>query len=319
MRILKHYRFGKFAGFIRSLNKKRFFKLRQIQKNLSRKPGNSQCVVCGGVKLELVAESDRFGLRFDKRLCLACGLMQTNPMPPKEFFNKFYDLDYRKLYRGDRELDLPKILELQRARAREFRKFIEKYNHNEISKVFEIGCSYGGNLDVFKELGYSVSGCDLDTSAIKLARQRHPTTFVAEVPSEQSQQPTIYVLSHVLEHIPDPIIFLKKIYSIMTKSDLLFIEVPGLVPLLEGSYRGNLLNFIHIGHVLEFNEQTLKYTVEQAGYETIASNEKCRGIFKKGQVISAGRHNNYALTKNQLVCIESKYQDKLRKKFRFGP
>lgn len=307
MRLLKHYRFSKLAGFLRSLNKKRFSKIRKIQKRLANLQKLTRCVVCEAEKFELISESDRFGLMFDKRICKNCGLMQTNPMPPKEFFNTFYNIDYRELYRGNREIDLPKILEIQRSRSRDFSVFIKENCHLEDFLVFEIGCSYGGNLDTFSELGCSVSGCDLDSYAISVAQQRHSAVFISELPVKTNTKPTIYILSHVLEHIPDPINFLHKIHSFMTESDLLFVEVPGIASLLHGAYRGNLLNYIHIGHVLEFNETTLVNSLNFAGFEALASNELCRGIFKKSTEKPIKFENAYEMTKKQILSIENKF------------
>ena len=306
MRILTHYRFGKFAGRLRSLNKKRFLTVRDIQKRLSDSPAFSPCVLCEEETFELVSESDRFGLLFDKKICTNCGLMQTNPMPPKAFFNTFYERDYRLLYRGNREIDLPKILEIQRSRSRMFSEFIKQNCKLEDFHVFEIGCSYGGNLDTFADLGCSVSGCDLDPYAIRIAQQRHEATFVSELPQKSNTKPTIYILSHVLEHVPDPKSFLHKIHSLMTKFDLLFIEVPGIASLLNGAYRGDFLNYIHIGHVLEFNEKSLINTLSLSGFKTIASNEVCRGIFKKGKPTVELFENAYETTKNQILLIESR-------------
>ena len=307
MRVLKHYRFGKFAGWVRSLNKKRFTKVRKIQKRLSNLPAFTRCVVCGEKEFELISQSDRFGLLFDKKICKNCGLMQTNPMPNKEFFNTFYDMDYRELYRGNREIDLPKILEIQRLRSRDFSDFLQKNCNLKDFHIFEIGCSYGGNLDTFTELGCSVSGCDLDSYAVNIAQQRHPKVFVSELPIKSNTKPTIYILSHVLEHIPDPIDFLHKIHSLMTESDLLFVEVPGIISLLHGAYRGNLLNYIHIGHVLEFNEKTLVNTLNFAGFDALASNEICRGIFKKSEERPLVFENAYRTTKKQILSVESKF------------
>ena len=307
MRALKHHRFGKFWGWVRSLNRKRFTKIREIQKRLSMISAATNCVICNTDDFELVSESDRFGLIFNKQICTGCGLLQTNPMPPKEFFNIFYEMDYRELYRGDRKTDLPKILEIQRSRSGDFIKFIQANCDLDNFQIFEIGCSYGGNLDTFKEYGCHVSGCDIDTYAVSIAKERHKNVFVAELPDAGSSTPTIYILSHVLEHIPDPIRFLDKVYKLMTETDLLFIEVPGIEALKTGAYRGNLLNYFHIGHVLEFNEQTLVNSLGVAKFKAIASDEICRGIFQKSDAISPQFENAYQITKKQILYIENKF------------
>ena len=95
--------------------------------------------------------------------------------------------------------------------------------------------------------------------------------------------------------------------SARSRSDLLFVEVPGIASLMRGAYRGNLLNYIHIGHVLEFNEKTLVNTLNYAGFDTLAYNETCRGIFTKSAERSMVFENAYQTTKKQILSIESEF------------
>jgi len=307
MRLLKHRRFGRLYGFFRSLHKKRYSRIKLLQNQLMQNNGTNPCVICDKDNFELVSQSDRYGFRFDKKLCKNCGLLQTNPMPSKNFFNMFYDKHYRELYRGTRKVDIPITLAAQNERGVAIYNFIKSEINIKGFEVFEIGCSYGGVLDVFKAEGHITYGCDLDTEAVKKARENHSTVLVSELPTTKASAATLYILSHVLEHIPDPLTFLSQLYSLMSEEDVLYVEVPGINLLLSGSYQGDLLRFFHIGHVLEFTKNTLINTLKNSGLEALSCDDTCRGVFKKSEYKLQPLTNFYDATRQQLLEIETAY------------
>ena len=307
-RLLADSRFGKFKGFMRSLKRARFRVVQRLQREISEDNASSKCIICDGNSFDLVSESDRFGLRFNKCLCKQCGLLQTNPMPSKKFFNSFYSDTYRELYHGQRANHINKLLLHQLERGREIMKYMDHHFDLENFNIFEIGCSYGGVLQAFEDVGLNVAGCDLDQAAIAFASERFENVYVAELPKSKLPTKTIYILSHVLEHIPNPISFLRTLNNLMNKDDLLYVEVPGLLHLLEGAYRGDLLNYFHIGHVAEYNKTTLENVLRLSGFKMLLCDEKVVGTFQKSNNSDVEFENAYFETRSQLLKIEKHFQ-----------
>src|SRR5579884_2942228 len=48
----------------------------------------------------LVAEEDRYGLPFRTYLCRSCGILFTTPRMTERSVARFYEIDYRPIYRG---------------------------------------------------------------------------------------------------------------------------------------------------------------------------------------------------------------------------
>lgn len=307
-RLLGDSRFGKFKGYIRSLNRTRFKVVQRLQKEMSEDNAPSKCIICEGISFELVSESDRFGLRFNKCICKQCGLLQTCPMPSKEFFNSFYSNTYRELYHGQRTIHINKLLQHQVERGQAIVKYIGHHFDLENVNIFEIGCSYGGVLQAFEDAGLNVEGCDLDEAAIAVANERFDNVYVAELPKSKSVTKTIYILSHVLEHIPNPISFLRTLNKLMSEDDLLYVEVPGILHLLDGGYRGDLLNYFHIGHVAEYNKTTLENVLRLSGFKMLLCDEKAVGMFQKASIEDVRVVNAYPETRTQLLQIEKHYK-----------
>ena len=88
-------------------------------------------------------------------------------------------------------------------------------------------------------------------------------------------------MSHVLEHIVEPIDFLKKIQNNLKKNSIFFIEVPNCdyQPMLKSSIEKN-------PHLFHFTKKSLSKLVESIGYEIISCNvfrpaTKSEGIRQK--------------------------------------
>jgi hypothetical protein len=76
------------------------------------------------------------------------------------------------------------------------------------------------------------------------------------------------VHSHVLEHIYDPLTFMRHVASFMNKDSLLIMSVPNLEAMLRNKYT-NCLNFEHTYFA---SEDFVKYFLSYFGYELIESN-----------------------------------------------
>ena len=62
------------------------------------------CPVCESHERTLVGEKDRYGLYYPVVICNSCGLLYANPRMTQESYNTFYNLEYRKLYIGEKKL-----------------------------------------------------------------------------------------------------------------------------------------------------------------------------------------------------------------------
>lgn len=86
--------------------------------------------------------------------------------------------------------------------------------------LVEVGCGKGYFVELLTSRGMDVSGCDpaYEGSNPRIAKRFFsPTSHLTA---------TGVVLRHVLEHIPDPITFLRQIRDANAQSGLIYIEVP---------------------------------------------------------------------------------------------
>lgn len=136
--------------------------------------------------------------------------------------------------------------------------------------VLDIGCGSGGFLLKIKKIAKAVAGVEPEASLGSHFCQQglsvHPD--ISEISPDF---PDLITMFHVLEHLPDPINFLKilreKFFSI-TSGRRLIIEVPSASDALITLYdNAEFKNFTYWGcHLFLFTEKTLKSVAEKAGF-----------------------------------------------------
>ena len=253
-RILKHFRFGPaFARINRTIRSRR--KAINMVMALYKQFGlvSDGCSLCESRNFTLISEGDRYGFDLKKQFCNECGLIQTYPAVSREFHEEFYTYHYRPLYLKSKIVDYKDVIKEQNDKAE---KYLDYFINNGLSEklaslaIIEIGCSSGGTINGLKKAVKSVQGCDLDIEAIKFARDNFKIDVeVGMYPSSLPNGPKLFILSHILEHVFNPLETLKEIRLIMNPGDFLFVAVPGLNGVSEGDYKHDLRRYFHIAHV----------------------------------------------------------------------
>jgi len=92
-------------------------------------------------------------------------------------------------------------------------------------KILEIGSNIGFTLNIAKDNGYDITGCELNDKC------RETSKLLWDIPVERDffeikEKFDIIVMCDVLEHLPDPNTALKKIHSLLNDKGLLFIQLP---------------------------------------------------------------------------------------------
>jgi len=310
-RILKHFRFGPtFARINRTLRSRR----KAISKimTLYKKYGlvSDGCSLCESNNFTLVSEGDRYGFDLKKQFCNECGLIQTYPAVSREFHEEFYSHHYRPLYLKSEAVDYDDVIKEQSDKAK---KYLDYFINNGLSEklidlsIIEIGCSSGGTINGIKKAVKSVQGCDLDVEAIKFAKNKFELNAeVGMYPSSLPDGPKLFILSHMLEHVFNPLKTLKEIRLLMNTGDYLFITVPGINGVAEGDYKNDLRRYFHIAHVTDFTRSTLMNVANYAGFKVTNIDQEINGLFVADE-ISYWRKNKQDSI-NNIRSIEKTYK-----------
>lgn len=176
-------------------------------------------------------------------LCVECGLAYTDPVPTQEWLDNFYKNDYRKVIHKSGEVH-PLVINDETYRAGRQARTIKRYR-DSVEAHLDIGSSTGSCLAAMQDM----FGCDgagvepLDTfrewaidrsrEMIEVAEKRgyedgKVATFYPSLEDIPNKKFDLVTVSHTLEHVRDPVVFLKNIRQYMTDDATLYVEVPNL-------------------------------------------------------------------------------------------
>ena len=114
-------------------------------------------------------------------------------------------------------------------------------------------------------------------------------------PSSLPDGAKLFILSHILEHVFNPLETLKEIRLIMNPGDYLFVAVPGINGVSSGDYKCDLRRYFHIAHVTDFTSSTLTNVANYAGFKSINIDEKINGLFIADEITNWKKTNRIQL------------------------
>jgi len=195
------------------------------------------------------------------RRCAQCGLVFQSPRPTQEFLSRYYTEGYRTQVQGTEDVTM-KDLRIQAGRARFLAAFCHGVMPN-ISRHLDIGSSSGQLLKAISAAsgGASVGVEPGDTyreAAMVDGYRVYPSLDAMDEAGEERFQ--LISMSHVLEHIPDPYVYLSELRKNWLAPDgYLLVEVPNLY----GHHAYEL------SHLTAFTPGTLRLLLRGAGYRVM--------------------------------------------------
>ena len=217
-----------------------------------------QCPLCGASQSTLFDQRQFRGQSVINRLCNHCGMVFQSPRMTDDELDAFYQADYRQLYQGDAGPNT-KDLAIQHSRAQGLVEFAQAVIKPGVRHL-DIGCSSGLLLQGFKEAYASIPIGIEPGDAYRSYAQASGLTVYPSLDALLSAQPDRFDLismAHVLEHIAEPVQYLRSLREkLLTLDGWLLLEVPNLYA----------HDSFEVAHLLAFSPHTLTQTVRQAGY-----------------------------------------------------
>jgi SAM-dependent methyltransferase len=203
----------------------------------------------------IVSEKDKFGLPIPQVLCSKCGLLRSGKIFDVKSNEEFYQKYYRSIYNSGMDPEL--YFSIQRKRGLRYINLIKKLGiFDEIEYVAELGCGAGGIMYTFQQNKKNIIGVDLDSNYIKIGKSHGLNIICGDIDEIiDNNSCDLVVLSHVFEHLINPLSEIRNLLKKVKKGKYLLLEVPGIYMTDTKDFDNkdyNLLEELQNAHVVQF-------------------------------------------------------------------
>jgi 2-polyprenyl-3-methyl-5-hydroxy-6-metoxy-1,4-benzoquinol methylase len=184
----------------------------------------------------LYAFSEQYGVFY----CFDCGNFMTVPVPAEHILQEIYNKTYH--------YDVHSIISVEKNwRSTTLMDYLTKAGElGGLKNVLEIGCMHGDFLGVMKNYGaQSITGVEPDKTAAENAKKAgdfhiHNMSVDEFLNSDMAKGCCfdLIVMSHVLEHLPNPNETLDRLRLLLGRQGQLLILVPNAGALAPRVFRG---------------------------------------------------------------------------------
>jgi SAM-dependent methyltransferase len=250
------------------------------------------CPVCGSRELAPHSMRVRPGFPHISRVCCSgCGAIVANPMATDAELAEFYRGYYDKGNFGndDAKASMDRFIrDMQHGaagdRARELDRFKAYYGIEQGpgTRFLDVGCGLGRSLYLASLLGCSVSGTEMDADAVAFCQARLPNADVRQGDLLQQRFPADHfdfiLLYHVIEHLRDPVSYLREIHRILKPGGTVCVGTPNPDALAYHMHRfsmflrGRIPSIVDgLEHTVLFPRRTLRDAVSSIGFRVVLS------------------------------------------------
>ncbi len=241
-------------------------------------PPSSQCPICKqNVECTPIAKAALSGTEaYHLVSCPHCEAVFFDPMPSKQALETHYSKGYSFYKTDDYKAEGKGI-----AFAKKYLRQYQEGNFLDIgcaNGYFLSGVQQGSNLKVF--------GTDINPEVVSVVREKLDldirTGEIEDIGFDSGFFDFIHV-QDVLEHVPDPMRFLKECRKILKPDGTLYLSVPNGLSDMQGLIKYSTLYdapaFSGAGHIYFFSPSCLKFMFKDTGFR-IDKAYSCN--FKKG-------------------------------------
>lgn len=263
------------------------------------------CRICRSGKTKVIRTKLRYNIKRRVYRCLVCGYVFLDT--PKKKSGEFYiGNNYRRIY-GPSPNKISKCRESFNTYLPFQSSIIKEIEHilKPDMKVLDVGCSTGHFLHALKNKVKERVGLELQKDAVSFIRKNLDFKVYSQpIEAAKIKEAPFDLVTclQVLEHIENPLTFLKDLAKNLKPNGYLYIEVPNVNDALLTCYKaaGYADFYFREPHVSNFSIDSLKILLRRAGFN---------GVFKTVQRYNIINHLHWLLTNSPQGSFATGNQD----------
>jgi len=215
--------------------------------------------------------------------CSSCQFIYLNPRPTSESLTHFY-----QHYLPEDSSSIQSWGRMMEPVFHRAANLLRQHRRN--GRLLDVGTGFGFFMNEMKNKGWEVTGVEISQKAIDYARNSLGLTIHLG-PLEKANFPNqhfdVVTAFYVIEHLPDPMTFLKECCRILKPGGILLLRYPHTTPIKNFLSIFGILNRLYDlpAHLSDFSPEMIQRCLESIGFERcrhlIGGHTLPRGLAKR--------------------------------------
>lgn len=140
------------------------------------------------------------------------------------------------------------------------------------ARLLDVGCGNGAFMQLARAAGWSVQGMDFDAEAVAAARSVGLDVQQGGLELLEAQGPGSFdfvTLSHVLEHVHDPVAWLRALHRVVRPDGTLWLQTPNIASIGHARYGADWRGLEPPRHLTLWTLQTLRRVLHEVGFRSV--------------------------------------------------
>jgi 2-polyprenyl-3-methyl-5-hydroxy-6-metoxy-1,4-benzoquinol methylase len=211
--------------------------------------------------------------------CQSCGTFVLKSFPDPSCYKTLYNLENywrkRQIQRGHPPIDMRAENDRTDGRTDYWLKLVNKYTQ-KCGLAIEVGCAHGVLLNLLEKNGWQTIGIEVSDDVAKWTRRQTGIDIRTGIfPNVLLPKCDLFLAIDVIEHVHDPVSFVRKIAEILNNNGIAIIQTPIDEGNLDPPFAERWKDvFDDVEHLFIFNRKSISVLFEQVGLEIVANQEK---------------------------------------------
>lgn len=224
----------------------------------------NKCPICSSIETVFIFD-DLNGYKLVR--CSKCSFIYTLPRPTVEQLREFYNNSsyfYSEYVPNKLDSNIAKKSTVG------LHKIIKRYNP-DAKRILEIGCGYGHTLFGLSLNGYEVVGTDISKNRVEFAENNYGIkVYNSEFPPDEFKNSfDVVIMSQLIEHVINPLDYLKNAANFLRKNGIIFISTPNIDCFIFHLLGKHYEPIKPPEHISFFGPKSLDFISKKAGLEPV--------------------------------------------------
>jgi 2-polyprenyl-3-methyl-5-hydroxy-6-metoxy-1,4-benzoquinol methylase len=142
---------------------------------------------------------------------------------------------------------------------------------HEDGKALDVGCGNGAILVLLKNLGWDVSGIDVNVQVTEDVKKAKIPIFSGQLDEMRFEDKSFHLITmwNVVEHLPNPLQSVRDVYRLLADDGTFIVEIPNCNSLARTIFRSNWCAWELPRHLYHFSPKTITRLLKKAGFSNV--------------------------------------------------